>query len=319
MTDLHQGASAPVVYPFDSFSVRVVLIDGDPWFVAADVCDALGIRKHRDALSKLDADERGSVKVDTLGGVQELAAVNESGLYTLILRCRGATKPGTIPHRFRKWVTGDVLPSIRKTGSYQSPLPHAPARVLDPRITEPRPGDDLRPFFLVGFLGDRIPVIDDHGEPYVPTHLIALYLDLNWDLERGWLTAICPQALKILVTPRDDGRVDRVDNCLPLRKLPRWLAAIRLSRRADQEDRARLSAYRERCDDVLWAAWSDYCRRTARVLPGPEWVAVRRDELRRLTNSLALVEMFVTRGMQDVRDIERTTDERWYERPQESG
>ena len=102
------------------------MLDGNPWFVAADVCAVLGIEKHRDALSKLDADERGSVKVDTLGGAQDMAAVNESGLYTLILRCRNATKPGTVPHRFRKWVTSEVLPSIRKTGSYQTPNPEIP-------------------------------------------------------------------------------------------------------------------------------------------------------------------------------------------------
>lgn len=121
------GASAPLSFSFDqSFDVRVVMLDGDPWFVAADVCAVLGIEKHRDALSKLDADERGSVKVDTLGGAQDMAAVNESGLYTLILRCRNATKPGTVPHRFRKWVTSEVLPSIRKTGSYQIPNPEIP-------------------------------------------------------------------------------------------------------------------------------------------------------------------------------------------------
>ncbi|WP_338065358.1 Bro-N domain-containing protein [Thiospirillum jenense] len=100
--------------------VRAVMRDDAPWFVAADVCAVLGIENHRDAVARLDDDERGSVKVDTLGGVQSVAAINESGLYTLILRCRDATTEGTVAHRFRKWVTAEVLPSIRKTGSYQS-------------------------------------------------------------------------------------------------------------------------------------------------------------------------------------------------------
>ena len=93
--------------------IRVQVINQEPWFVAKDVCDALTIEKHRDAVSRLDDDERGSVVVDTLGGKQAVAAVNESGLYNLIFQSR---KPEA--KVFRKWVTGEVLPSIRKTGSY---------------------------------------------------------------------------------------------------------------------------------------------------------------------------------------------------------
>jgi prophage antirepressor-like protein len=86
---------------------------GEPLFVAKDVCDILGISKHRDAIQKLDEDERGSVRVDTLGGIQEMTAVTESGLYTLIIRSdKKEAKP------FRKWVTSEVLPAIRKTGGY---------------------------------------------------------------------------------------------------------------------------------------------------------------------------------------------------------
>lgn len=70
----------------------------------------------------------------TLGGRQEVTVINESGLYTLILRCRDATTPGTLPHRFRKWVAGEVLPTIRKTGGYFSPNWAAPLAhlLLDP-------------------------------------------------------------------------------------------------------------------------------------------------------------------------------------------
>lgn len=93
--------------------IRVQVINGETWFVAKDVCDNLGINKHRDALTRLDDDERGSVLLDTLGGSQRVSVVNESGLYSLVFQSR---KPGA--KKFRKWVTMEVLPSIRKTGSY---------------------------------------------------------------------------------------------------------------------------------------------------------------------------------------------------------
>ncbi|HFW4797460.1 TPA: Bro-N domain-containing protein [Salmonella enterica subsp. diarizonae serovar 60-67:z35:-] len=107
---------------FEGNSVRIKIINGDPWFVAKDVCAVLNISNSRDAISKLDSDERGVALTDTLSGRQKMAIINESGLYTLILRCRDAVKPGTVPHRFRKWVTNEVLPAIRKTGLYEHPV-----------------------------------------------------------------------------------------------------------------------------------------------------------------------------------------------------
>lgn len=109
-------------FAFDSHAVRVVTIDGQHWFVAKDVCECLGISKYRDAIAKLDADERGSERVDTPGGMQEMAVISEGGLYTLVLRSNGATTPGHQAHTFRKWVTAEVLPAIRRTGSYAMPL-----------------------------------------------------------------------------------------------------------------------------------------------------------------------------------------------------
>lgn len=112
------GASAPVVFTFTTQPLRVVMIDGNPWFVAADVCAALGIGNNRMAVEKLDDDEKGVSSIDTLGGKQEMLVVNESGLNAIILRCRDAMTTGTVAHRYRKWVTSEVLPSIRKTGAY---------------------------------------------------------------------------------------------------------------------------------------------------------------------------------------------------------
>lgn len=107
-------------YIFEGKQVRVVDREGATWLVANDVCAALDIADARQALGKLDDDERGGCLVPTPSGHQEMRVVNESGLYTLILRCRGATTPGTLPHRFRRWVTGEVLPALRKHGAYST-------------------------------------------------------------------------------------------------------------------------------------------------------------------------------------------------------
>jgi len=112
--------SDPTIFTFENHKVRIVLIDGEPWFVAVDVCKALNLVNSRDSLRSLDDDEKGVGLTDTLGGKQNLSIISESGMYTLVLRCRDAVKPGTLPHRFRKWVTSDVLPTIRKTGKFDA-------------------------------------------------------------------------------------------------------------------------------------------------------------------------------------------------------
>lgn len=111
--------SPDAVFKFESASpVRMFNIDGNPWFSAKDVSDALGLRNSRKAIAMLDDDEKGVTSSYTPGGMQAVNVISESGLYTLILRCRDAVTPSTIPYRFRKWVTGEVLPQIRRTGRY---------------------------------------------------------------------------------------------------------------------------------------------------------------------------------------------------------
>ena len=85
-------------------------LEGEPWFVAADVCRALGLGNSRQTLSYLDDDEKGVITSDTLGGKQEMSTINEPGLYSLILRSR---KPEA--KAFKRWITHEV---IRKTGGY---------------------------------------------------------------------------------------------------------------------------------------------------------------------------------------------------------
>ena len=97
--------------------VRTVEIDGIPWLVGKDVAVALGYKEPTKAVrDKVDPEDRGMSKMDTPSGEQEMLIINESGLYSLILRSRKAEA-----NRFKKWETAEVLPSIRKTGSYHAP------------------------------------------------------------------------------------------------------------------------------------------------------------------------------------------------------
>ncbi|HHF3827530.1 TPA: Bro-N domain-containing protein [Haemophilus influenzae] len=110
-------------FKFESKSIRTLAINNEPWFVAKDVCDTLKISNVSDALLKLDDDEKATIGLTDSqagNGAQSISIISESGMYTLILRCRDAVKKGSIPHRFRKWVTAEVLPTIRKTGKYES-------------------------------------------------------------------------------------------------------------------------------------------------------------------------------------------------------
>lgn len=101
-------------FHFESNQVRAHVDEfGDPWWVVADICRALGISNHRDAASRLPDEWRGVGKTDTPSGMQEMVTCNEPGLYQLIFR---SNKPEA--ERFRQWVFEDVLPSIRATGSY---------------------------------------------------------------------------------------------------------------------------------------------------------------------------------------------------------
>ena len=98
--------------------MRVVIneSDNEPWFVAKDVCEILGLADTHTALRTLDEDEKGRQILPTLGEEQDMSVINESGLYTLVMR---SNKPEA--KKFRTWVTSEVLPSIRKTGMYATP------------------------------------------------------------------------------------------------------------------------------------------------------------------------------------------------------
>lgn len=113
----------------DGFALSATEKDGQAWFIAADVCRSLEIKNASDAVSKLDDDEKGVGTTDTLGGRQQVRIINESGLYSLIFTSRKESAK-----RFKKWVTGAVLPSIRKHGGYingqETLSPQAQAEIL---------------------------------------------------------------------------------------------------------------------------------------------------------------------------------------------
>lgn len=103
--------------------VRTTIIGGEPWFVAADVCRALDIGNPSDALNRLDDDERTLVSIEGASNGKPVNGVNEPGLYSLVL---GSRKPEA--KAFKRWITHDVIPAIRKTGGYQ--VPQSPAEQM---------------------------------------------------------------------------------------------------------------------------------------------------------------------------------------------
>lgn len=110
--------------------IRTVTKDNEPWFVGKDVCEAFGDTNHKRSLSRIDDDEKGVSQIDTPGGKQDMTVINESGLYALLFQMQPKKAKGVSHNdslieerikklnRFKKWVTSEVLPSIRKSGGY---------------------------------------------------------------------------------------------------------------------------------------------------------------------------------------------------------
>jgi anti-repressor protein len=118
--------TAVELFTYRDADLRMVVRAGEPWFVAADVCAVLEIADPKSSVRLLDDDERGVHTMHTLGGPQQVLVVNEPGLYSLILRSR---KPEA--KAFKRWVTHEVLPQIRRTGTYSAPPANTTAPVPD--------------------------------------------------------------------------------------------------------------------------------------------------------------------------------------------
>ena len=107
----------------DIGAIRTIDINGEPWFIGKDVTDILGYANSRKAIGDhVDDEDKGVTKCDTLGGVQEMAIINESGLYSLVLSSKLESAK-----RFKRWITSEVIPQIRKTGAYHIPKTYAEA------------------------------------------------------------------------------------------------------------------------------------------------------------------------------------------------
>lgn len=187
--------TAVIPFNFNDNAVRAIDRDGTPWFSAADVCAALGVKNYRDSVAHLDEDERGVVSTDTparnqhgliAGQFEKMLVVNESGLYALVLRSR---KPEA--RKFIKWVTSEVLPAIRKTGKYERP--HNPAIDYD-RIS-PAQAQDLKE--LVHAIADS--KVQGFGETWARLHRkfrVNSYLELpatRFAEARDYLLAKLPE------------------------------------------------------------------------------------------------------------------------------
>lgn len=202
--------SAARVFEFEHAApVRIVVLSGAPWFVAADVCNALGLDVT--AIRKLDADEKGLHSMQTPGGDQPVSIINESGLYAMTLRCRGATKPGSPAHRFRKWVTCDVLPALRTSGTYSiAPRAH-PAL---PDFTDP---------------AAAARAWADQHEAKVQAETRALALEQQVTEQAATLAELAPKAVALERFADHDGRHSTRDAAkmlgIPERKLIAWLLA----------------------------------------------------------------------------------------------
>ena len=134
-----------IPFDFEGRQVRVVTDDqGEPWFVAADVCAALALPDTHKAVARLDDDEKDRNSIPTPGGMQDMTVVNEPGLYSLVL---GSRKPEA--KRFKRWVTHEVLPAIRKSGAYT-------VRGVQPALPAPTQ-DRVSSILLIGEAVARVP------------------------------------------------------------------------------------------------------------------------------------------------------------------
>lgn len=180
-------ATAITPFNFNNSEIRLIVRAGEPWFITADVARVLGYRDASNAGRVLDDDEKGTHIVSTPGGDQKVTVINESGLYALVLRSR---KPEA--RKFAKWVTAEVLPSIRKTGKYERP--HNPAIDYD-RIS-PAQAQDLKE--LVHSIVDA--KVQGFAETWARLHKkfrVNSYLELpatKFDEARDYLLGKLPEA-----------------------------------------------------------------------------------------------------------------------------
>ena len=157
--------------------IRTVIIDNEPWFVGKDVCEVFGDTNHKRSLSRIDDDEKGVSQIDTPGGKQNMTVINESGLYALLFQMQPQKAKGVSQndnlieerieklHRFKRWITHEVLPSIRKHGIY------ATDNVIDEILNNPDFGIEL----LTKLKEERQARIEAEKKNAILTHVNKTY------------------------------------------------------------------------------------------------------------------------------------------------
>lgn len=174
------GETEVFTFSQEKAPIRVQIIKGEPWFVAKDVCRVLGIANHKDAVSRLDDDEKQGGGITAPLGIRQTAnAVSESGLYSLIFQSR---KPEA--RKFRKWVTSEVLPSIRRKGNYG--VRKSSVDYLDVRDV---------PYKVMNWRGGDIRVIEADGEVWYSLNDIHSCLGTRTDNSQSVLRLNAKQVL----------------------------------------------------------------------------------------------------------------------------
>lgn len=118
--------SALDIFQYEGQQVRTVIIDGEPWFVTTDVANVLGYRDAFNLTRRLDEDDKGTHQMSTPGGMQTVGIINEAGMYAAVLGSQIASA-----REFKRWVTHEVLPTIRRTGQFGTQLPGSFAEALE--------------------------------------------------------------------------------------------------------------------------------------------------------------------------------------------
>jgi prophage antirepressor-like protein len=187
-------------YNYAGRDVRTVEKDGDTWWVLKDVCDVLEIANHRDTANRLDDDEKGVVQTDTLGGKQNATIINESGLYNVILR---SDKPEA--KTFKRWVTHEVLPQIRRTGAYRTEEPTIEQRI---KVLE----------IISAANAETLPYVLQMAKPFMPQ-------------ENNTAKRVTPESVRLrdIMTQRKLKAQQMADICGVSRiSVHRWLASANL-------------------------------------------------------------------------------------------
>ena len=171
--------SAQVIpYVFDDDLVRVVMREGAPWFVGKDVCRVLNIVDHRQALERLDDDERGRYTAPTPSGDQEMIVISEPGVYRLVFTSRKSEA-----ERFKRWLAHEVIPSLRQHGRYAMPEPEAgedsPANLRPVGRNAPMPEEPIVAGEPLSALRLRLDIIREARLNFGPAHARKLWTEFG--------------------------------------------------------------------------------------------------------------------------------------------